>query len=695
MVFVPSLPYKFSQAPETQYIFTEVGYWFTEILGSGVGSGFTRFGAYIIGGLEAVASLLLLLPGIVWGVRKVTKNPQVLDRSAYHQIGGLLSSAVMGGAIFFHLFSPLGIEVNGDGGSLFKVAVSVFFAGILLFLLNRETESGASWLGEIGSALKPRSPKHWLFWVEAIPLFFIFVVVAIMSFYAYQANTDRYHALDLGESIVPQYKEIPLPFEHVYGDSQLPFLASAIIDINGDGIDEVFLGGGQDSDDDIFQYTPEGFVSIRESVGIEERQAYPTLGATVLDLDQDGDEDLFTMTPDYVMWHKNNGGVLEPESLDLNFDEKSTPMGLAFGDINADGAADIFVSAYITKEFVEGQSVFNDLTYGARSRLFLNNGDNTFTDITQEAGMDYIHNTFVSVFVDMDGDLDQDLVSVYDTGHIKTWRNNGDLTFTDMPNPTHDWFGYPMGLGVSDYDNDGDVDFIYSNIGDMGVMTPIVKGDLMEDQNYHTKHGILENQGDFTFKDIGKEVQIADYEFGWGVISEDLNNDTRQDVLVMENYVDLPQHKFFPLPGRLLLQTEDGRLTNREATAGASNPYYGIAPLTADFNQDGSLDLIYANLNGKSRALMANDLEQNYLTVELPNDARSLGAKVSLILSDGSVLTDWWITSEGLSSDGLHDLHFGLANHFVQELEVHWLNGTSQVLKLPAINQTLTITPDA
>ena len=251
-----------------------------------------------------------------------------------------------------------------------------------------------------------------------------------------------------------------------------------------------------------------------------------------------------------------------------------------------------------------------------------------------------------------------------------------------------------MGLGISDYDNDGDADLIYSNIGDMGVMTPLVKGDLRKDQNYHTKHGILENQGGFIFVDIGTEAQIADYEFGWGVVSEDLNNDTRQDVLIMENYVDLPQHQFFPLPGRLLLQAEDGRLTNRESESGVVNRHNGIAPLTADFNQDGSLDLVYANLDGPSRAFLAEDLKQNYLQVRLPYDARSLGAKVTLTLEDDTSLTDWWITGEGLASDISHDLHFGLADHTVSQVAVEWLDGTIQTIQTPTLNQILIITPD-
>ena len=77
----------------------------------------------------------------------------------------------MGGAIFFHLFSKLGINVNNDNGALFFSAVTVFFVGIILFLMNREREACPhnTRYGRFMRSLKPRSWKHWLFWVELIP----------------------------------------------------------------------------------------------------------------------------------------------------------------------------------------------------------------------------------------------------------------------------------------------------------------------------------------------------------------------------------------------------------------------------------------------------------------------------------------------------------------------------------------------
>jgi len=77
----------------------------------------------------------------LWLKSKAGKKPFGNTRRRWHQIGGLLASAVMAGAVFFHLFTPLGIEVlhNGesDGGSLFRAAVSILILGIVLFVINR------------------------------------------------------------------------------------------------------------------------------------------------------------------------------------------------------------------------------------------------------------------------------------------------------------------------------------------------------------------------------------------------------------------------------------------------------------------------------------------------------------------------------------------------------------------------------
>lgn len=119
-VFVQSLYFKFTDHPETQQIFETIGDWMAGNIFAFMAIPFALHGGYVIGSLELIASILLILP--------IFTRP----------LGGLLATGLMTGAIFFHLFTPLGVNVQGDGGVLFYMACSVWIAGLIIFLLHRE-----------------------------------------------------------------------------------------------------------------------------------------------------------------------------------------------------------------------------------------------------------------------------------------------------------------------------------------------------------------------------------------------------------------------------------------------------------------------------------------------------------------------------------------------------------------------------
>jgi len=139
-VFLLSLPYKFSGHPDTQHIFGVIGSWMQDIVSTSLGQWFAENGAATVGSVELFASLLLLSPIVFCGLKKLNVIATAPSRALIHMLGGLLSAGVMAGAIFFHLITPLGIEVlhNGqsDGGSLFYAAVSIFIFGLILAAVN-------------------------------------------------------------------------------------------------------------------------------------------------------------------------------------------------------------------------------------------------------------------------------------------------------------------------------------------------------------------------------------------------------------------------------------------------------------------------------------------------------------------------------------------------------------------------------
>jgi hypothetical protein len=139
-VFLFSLPYKFSGHPDTQHIFGTIGVWLQDVLSQGLGSWFVNNGAYAVGTVELIVSLALLSPLVFMLLKKLKLINQAPTRELVQGLGGLVATAVMTGAAFFHLATPLGIEVlhNGqsDGGSLFYAAVSILVLGLVLAAIN-------------------------------------------------------------------------------------------------------------------------------------------------------------------------------------------------------------------------------------------------------------------------------------------------------------------------------------------------------------------------------------------------------------------------------------------------------------------------------------------------------------------------------------------------------------------------------
>lgn len=495
--------------------------------------------------------------------------------------------------------------------------------------------------------------RKYLKFLPLIPLTLVSLVLIISYTKAYPTPYPD----SKPDSEIPTYSEVSLDHKHSYnGKKYLPILAAAAIDTDNDGVSELFLGGGENQNDRIYVYKNNQFEVLKD---IKKDGDDSTYGASVADFNNDGQDDLLIARESGGYLLTNNGGEFTQTKIELFLNEKSRAISFALGDLDNDGFIDLFVSAYLTRSAMEGQNIFNKKDYGASSVVLRNNGDNTFKNITDSCGIGLAHNTFLGIFVDLDDDLDLDLVVAQDTGTIKTWKNNGDMTFTDSANPYSNVLGYPMGIAAGDYNNDGLIDFYFSNVGPTAPKF-LAKGDITAEQTFHTDLMLMENNGGMNFVDASKKTLLKDYEFSWGITMADLNLDGRQDIIISQNYVDLPFQKIFRLPGRMLLQKADKTYASVEKKAGVENRKYEISSVLADFNGDGYLDQIRANLAGTSRAFISNGGDNKYLRVKIPSNAAMLGSKVALELEDGSVLYDWHISGEGLCSDQEHVLTFGL-----------------------------------
>ena len=135
LVFLDSLRFKFTNAPETQAIFGKLNAWATSFGADGLFAQTGLFSQYVIGSAELIASLML-----VAGIHPALRRLQA--------VGALVALAVMSGAVSFHLFTPLGVDPNNDGGGLFMAAVVIWITSIVLIVIRRKE------LAAIGKGLR-------------------------------------------------------------------------------------------------------------------------------------------------------------------------------------------------------------------------------------------------------------------------------------------------------------------------------------------------------------------------------------------------------------------------------------------------------------------------------------------------------------------------------------------------------------
>lgn len=534
---------------------------------------------------------------------------------------------------------------------------------------------------------KKRFKKLRLLWL--IPIIIVTLLIAVVIKFRLDANIP-YEVSTEGVEI-PTYDTIELDFEHQYNSKKsIQVLGAAIIDLDNKGAEELFIGGGKGQEDVLYRFEDGAFKDITSEANLSKGTEEATLSSVSLDIDNDGDDDLIISRSFGIWIYTNDGGKLTGKKLELPLHEDTSPISVAVCDLNNDGHFDMYVCGYLQKEKIEGLNIFNQKDYGGLSQLFVNNGDNTFTDHTESSGLNYKHNTFQAVFSDVDQDGNADLVVAHDTGQVRTYRNLGGVKFEMVENPNTACYSYPMGIAVSDYDNDGKVDFFFSNTGST-VPDLLARGDLRDDQTYNPKWLMFHNDGDFKFTDTAEKVKLANYEFSWGAVFEDFNLDGRPDLAVSENFVDMPVHKFsfLRLPCRFLIQNTDGEFAAVGKEAGVVNKAFSISPLTADFNLDGAPDLVHANIAGKSKVFLSKSTNPNFVKVKLPNNAKSVGAMVKATLSDGRILYRPFVKAEGLCADSTVIITIGTLDADVTSIEATFLNGTKATADAPAKGSTV------
>ncbi|MDJ0949775.1 MAG: CRTAC1 family protein [Alphaproteobacteria bacterium] len=508
---------------------------------------------------------------------------------------------------------------------------------------------------------------------KALAIVILLLVVAVIS-----AHRLWLPAVDVAEAtmldstvlIVPRYREAPVDFRHAYGGPPtLPFVGAAMIDTDGDGREEVFIGGGGGQGDGLLAWRGGRFVNVIADSGLSEPTA--AYGALSLDLDDDRDVDLVVAREDGLRLYRNDGrGRFAAETLPLPLLPGAIPVAITAGDVNRDGRADLYVTAIVRTLDDQETAVFDDPLAETQAILLLGDRKVGFRDGTAAAGLGERQNSLHALLVDLDNDGWQDLAVAQRLGHLLVFRNRGDGTFSLAATPTR--FGSWLAMATGDYDGDGDMDLFLSNAGNT-VPDYLLRSHTPEGDPPTREWALLRNDGGLRFVDIGAAAGLVGFEFGWGAAFSDANLDGRADLVVAQNDTDWPAHIWDKASARLLLQDASGAFVPATQASGAENAAFGQAVLSADFDSNGHPDLLYVNLDGPPRAFLNQGDESRSVTVRLADATRAIGARVTVRRADGLRLSGQVTAGGGFMNDPSATMTFGLgAGDAPVDIEVIW-----------------------
>ena len=329
---------------------------------------------------------------------------------------------------------------------------------------------------------------------------------------------------------------------------------------------------------------------------------------------------------------------------------ETSGAGCAFFDYDNDGWMDIYLVN-------SGKCDFFTPPKPLRNALYRNNRDGTFTDITEKAGVAGGGYGMGVAAGDFDGDGFTDLY-VTQYGRNILYHNNGDGTFTDVTEKAGvAATGWSSSAVWFDYDNDGRLDLFVCQFAEFDKSSGC---GVDKDGKHHyciprifkpRPSWLFHNNGDGTFTDVSKEAGIAAHlGKAWGVVATDINNDGRMDLFVANDTV--ANFLFLNRGGHF----EEVGLTADVAYSAEGRARSGMGVDSADFNEDGWMDLFVANIDQEIFSLYKNNGDETFEDLSMP-----LGIGMSTRWMSG-----WGLKFFDYDNDGNLDLM--VANGFPDDL---------------------------
>jgi hypothetical protein len=491
----------------------------------------------------------------------------------------------------------------------------------------------------------------------------------------------------------------------------------ALFDYNNDGLLDIFFTNGAsipslDKSDPgywnrLYRNNGDGtFTDVTESAGLKGK-CY-SMGAAAADYDNDGFTDLYVTGYNCNQLFHNNGDGTFTDVTDkagvggiIPGHGKAWSVAAGWFDYNNDGLLDLFVVNYLSYDIKSASlcvqqglpSYCSPVDFlGTPNILYRNNGDGTFTDVSQQSHIsDFVGKGMGLSFADYDGDGFTDIFVSNDTFQNYLLHNNGDGTFSEVglqAGVAYNAFGDAvagMGTDFRDLDNDG-------------------KPDIFETAMFGEGFPIYHNLGDGQFEDITGAAGMATLTSrltAWGAGVYDFDNDGYKDLFtansdILDNSMQLA-HRPYGLPNGLF--RNKGNLTFEDLSQKAGPSFSVPAPhrgaAFGDLNNDGKIDIVVTVLNGPPEIMMNRTKNQNHWIifnlVGVKSNRDGLGAKIKITTVNGSQYNQA-TTALGYNSSSDKRVHFGLGTaSVIDSVEIVWPSGIKQILTNVRADQILTV----
>jgi hypothetical protein len=473
----------------------------------------------------------------------------------------------------------------------------------------------------------------------------------------------------------------------------------ALLDYNNDGLLDIFLVNGgritspMQTPENFDRHDPQywnrlyrqnkdgSFTDVTEQAGLANAgDGNYGMGVAVGDYDNDGYPDLYvTSYGKNILYHNNGDGTFTDVTAKAGVAAGGWSVSAGFFDYDNDGKLDLFVTRYMEWDTKHSKDCGGNYhTYcppeefpATTSILYHNNGDGTFTDVSQRSGIASKKGRALGVaFADYDEDGFTDIFVANDGMQQYLYHNNGNGTFAELGLEAGAALSEDgrrlsgMGVVFQDYDNDGRPDVIVTELPReiYGV--------------YHNDGG-----GSFSYRSLETGLGVlSSGSAGWGVGLEDFDNDGWKDLFVAQGHVlDNVEHidpslHYPELP--LVAMNHNGRFEGVDS--GSATPVAGRGAAFGDINNDGWQDVVMTYLGGHPQVFTNRGGKSHWLTISLRgtrSNRDGFGARVKV---NGQTR---FATSAGsyLSSSDKR-LHFGLGTAATAKVEIAWPSGVHQTL---------------